>query len=125
LCIHDDPYLEIDQIVARIGEHRQAAPGSGPACCRVGERELLWLRLIGAVALVKGGEILPHRTRIEIRICPVDRLTGIDTMPFAHVGKNLAGIDRKALAANKPGPDRRCTTVSKTCRNASLSRNRP
>ncbi len=106
LCVHDDPGLEIDQIIARIGEHRQAAPGSGPARSRVGERDLLWRGLIGKVGLVKSGEILPCRTRIEVRICPVDHLAGVNTAAFAHIGQNLAGIDRKALTANKTGPDR-------------------
>ena len=110
LDVDDDPGLEIDEIVGRVGVEGRAAWGSGPACGRISERDVLrsrwriWL-VAGAVTrrvvLLEGCEVLANRSGRTVSLVPVDDFGSGYSSSSVGVCLDDADIDRKALAADQ------------------------
>src|SRR5450755_72743 len=110
LHVHDDPRLQIDEVVGRVGEERRAAWGGSPACGGIGERDVLrsrWRigRVSGTVTrrvvLLEGCEVLANRAGRTVSLVPVDDLGARHSPSSVGVGLDDAGIDRKAFATDQ------------------------
>ena len=122
-----DGRLQIDQVVVRIGEERMSFVSAGPLCRRVGRRDELRHGLAGRApcGLVQSVGV-PSRTarrlaRLRQSVCSA---LETDLCLLASAAIRLASTANPSPPTN-PSSIHRLTTVSKTYRNASLSRNRP
>ena len=110
LDVDDDPGLEIDEIVGRVGVEGRAAWGSSPAGRGIGERDVLrsgWRlgRVAGAVTrrvvLLEGCEVLANRSGRTVSLVPVDDFGSRHSPSSVGVSLDDAGVDRKAFAADQ------------------------
>ncbi len=126
--IHDHGMIRIDQGVVGVGEMRWSLLGAGPLCGRIGIGHELGLRVDGRAkgGVVKDLQILPHRARcgggLDPGLLPERLRRRILSVCIARIRLASAA---KVSPPTRPSEMHRATTASKSCRNRSLSRNRP
>ena len=110
LDVHDDPGLQIDQVVGRVGVERRPARCGGPARRGIGQRDVLarrrWLRWLVVVVARRVGlferiQVLAHGAARSSVLAPVGGLGPRNTARAVGVGLDDAGVDREAFAADQ------------------------
>jgi len=119
LGVEDYPDLVVDQIVRIVGEERIHALLCDPRRLRIGQRNLLrrfacsataaraatmsTIALPITVAGIEGRKVFSNGTGCLLSLRPGNRLVARSPLGLVHIRLDQARIDRKRLAANKPG----------------------
>ena len=106
LDVHDDPGLQIDEVVGRVGVGGRPARSRGPPGGWIGQRDVLGhARVIffaAGVGSLEAFEVLAHGAARAVTCGPVDWLAARHATGAVDVGLDDAGIDREALAGDQP-----------------------
>src|SRR5215203_3784078 len=110
LDVDNDPSLQIDEVVGRVGVEGRSAGCRGPASGGVGERDDLrcgrrvgWLArvLADGIALLERCEVLAHRAARTLSLVPVDDLSAPHAASTVGIRPDDAGINRRAFATDQ------------------------
>jgi hypothetical protein len=98
--VDDDAGVDVDQIVGRVSKERWTSRSRGPACSRIGQRDVL-RRRADLTFFFQRLQILANRARAELLVALIDPFFAWNTTAAVGIGLHDARIDREPLGSNQ------------------------